>query len=46
MERTIEIQLKELREQIAVEIEAIKIEASLDNAIGMQIQAAKIARGK
>ena len=46
MEKTIEIQLQELREQLAVEIETIKIESSQHNAIGMQIQAAKIARGK
>lgn len=46
MEKTIEIQLKELREQIAVEIEAVQLEASRDNALGMQIKAAKIARGK
>lgn len=35
-----------LREQIARQIEAIEIEASKTNAIGMQILAAKIARGQ
>ena len=37
MEKTIEIQLQELREQIAQEIEAIEITASQDNALGMRI---------
>jgi len=45
MKKTIEIQIKEVREQIAKEIENIKIENSITNAIGMQILAAKIARG-
>lgn len=45
MEKTIEIQIKEIREQIAKDIESIKIENSITNAIGMQILAAKIARG-
>jgi hypothetical protein len=35
---------KQIREQIAQEIEAIEIEASKTNAVGMQILAAKIAR--
>ena len=35
---------KQLREQIAQEIEDIEIEASKTNAVGMQILAAKIAR--
>jgi hypothetical protein len=37
---------KELREQIAKEIEAIEIEGSITNAVGMQILAAKVARGQ
>jgi hypothetical protein len=37
---------KELREKIAKEIEAIDIEQSHTNAVGMKILAAKIARGK
>ena len=45
MEKTLEMHLNELREQIAKEIEAIEIENSITNAIGMQILAAKIARG-
>lgn len=45
MEKTLDIVIKELREQIAKEIEAIEIEASKTNAVGMQILAAKIARG-
>jgi hypothetical protein len=45
MEKTIEIIIKELREQIAKEIEAIEIEASKTNAVGIKILAAKIARG-
>ena len=36
---------KQLREKIAKEIEAIKIEASKTNAVGMQILAAGVARG-
>jgi hypothetical protein len=35
---------KQIREQIAQEIEAIEIEASKTNAVGMRILAAKIAR--
>jgi hypothetical protein len=45
MEKTIKIQINEVREQIAKEIESLKIENSVTNAIGMQILAAKIARG-
>jgi hypothetical protein len=45
MEKTQEIIIKEIREEIAKEIEAIQIEASKTNAVGMQILAAKIARG-
>jgi hypothetical protein len=36
---------KQIREQIAKEIEAIDIEASKTNAIGMKILAARVARG-
>ena len=35
-----------LREEIARAIEALPIEASKTNALGMQIAAAKIARGE
>jgi hypothetical protein len=35
-----------IREQIAQEIEAIPVEASTTNAVGMQLLAAGIARGK
>jgi hypothetical protein len=45
MQKTLKIQIKELREQIAKEIESIEIEQSKTNAVGMQILAAKIARG-
>lgn len=34
------------REDIAVEIESIEVRPSIENALGMQIMAAKIARGK
>ena len=37
---------KQIREQIAKEIEAIDIEASKTNAVGMKILAAMVARGK
>jgi len=37
---------KQLREKIAQEIEAIDIEASKTNGVGMQILAAKIARNQ
>ena len=36
---------QELREQIAKEIEAIEIRPSIENAVGMQMMAASIARG-
>lgn len=36
---------KDLREQIAKDIEAIEIQSSTTNALGMQILAAKVARG-
>jgi hypothetical protein len=45
MEKTLKIHIKELREQIAKDIEAIEIKNSIDNAVGMKILAAKIARG-
>ena len=35
-----------LREEIAREIEAISIEGSVTNAIGMRMLAAKVARGE
>ncbi len=37
---------KQIREQIAKDIEAIDIDQSHTNAVGMKILAAKIARGK
>jgi hypothetical protein len=37
---------KQIREQIAKEIEAINIDQSHTNAFGMKILAAKIARGQ
>ena len=37
---------QQLREKIAKEIEAVEIEDSKTNAIGMKILAAKIARGQ
>ena len=45
MEKTQSIIIQELREQIAQQIEAIEIEISKTNAVGMQILAAKVARG-
>ena len=45
MEKTLEIHIKELREEIAKSIETIEIENSITNAVGMQMLAAKIARG-
>ena len=44
MEKTLTIHIKEIKEQIAKEIEAIEIENSITNALGMKILAAKIAR--
>ena len=46
MEKTLDIIIKEVREKIAQEIEAIKIEDSQTNAVGMQIISAKVARGQ
>ena len=45
MEKTTEIIIKEIREQIAKDIESVDIESSKTNAVGMKILAAKIARG-
>ena len=36
---------KDLREKIAQEIESLVVETSIDNATGMKIRAALIARG-
>ena len=36
---------KDLREQIAKDIEAIEIQGSVTNAVGMQVLAARVARG-
>lgn len=38
--------VKAVREQIANEIEALQIETSVTNALGMRIMAASVARGK
>ena len=47
MKKTLEIHLKELREQIAKEIEAIDLGGSAQiNGVGMKILAAKVARGQ
>ena len=45
MEKTLEMHIEEIREQIAKEIEAIEIQNSITNALGMRILAAKVARG-
>jgi hypothetical protein len=45
VEKTLEMHIKEIREQIAKEIEAIEIQNSITNALGMRILAAKVARG-
>jgi|LakMenEpi03Aug12_release.lakeMendotaPanAssembly.Ray.scaffolds.fasta_scaffold4456459_1 tRNA(Ser,Leu) C12 N-acetylase TAN1 len=45
MEKTLEIHIKEIRSQIAKDIEAIEIKDSKTNAVGIKILAAKIARG-
>ena len=37
---------KDIREQIAKEIETLPIEDSVTNALGMRILAAKVARGE
>ena len=47
MEKTLEMHIAELREQIAKEIEQIDIgETAQLNAVGMRMIAAKVARGK
>jgi hypothetical protein len=38
--------VKAVREQIAKDIEAIEIQSSVTNALGMRIMAADVARGK
>jgi hypothetical protein len=45
MEKTLNIHIREVREQIAKEIESIEIKDSVENALGMKILAAKIAKG-
>jgi len=45
MEKTLYIHIKEIREQIAKEIEAIEIKDNTENAVGIKILAAKVARG-
>jgi hypothetical protein len=46
MEKTIKILMKEMREEIAKEIEAIDLGGNSQiNGIGMKIIAAKVARG-
>jgi hypothetical protein len=45
MEKTLDIHIKEIREQIAKEIESIEVKGSIENAVGMKILAAKVARG-
>ena len=46
MEKTLNIYIKEVREQIAKEIEAIDLGGSAQiNGVGMKILAAKVARG-
>jgi hypothetical protein len=45
MEKTIQILMKEMREQIAKEIEAIDLGGNAQvNGVGMRILAAKVAR--
>lgn len=45
MEKTLGIHINEIREKIAQEIEAIEIKSSIENAVGIKLLAAKIARG-
>jgi hypothetical protein len=45
MEKTLSIHMKEIREQIAKDIESIEIKDSIENAVGMRLLAAKVARG-
>ena len=44
MEKTLDIIIKEIREEIALSIEAIEIDQSHTNAVGVKILAANIAR--
>ena len=44
MEKTLEMHIRELREEIAKDIESIEIKDSIDNAVGMRMLAAKVAR--
>ena len=46
MEKTWEVKEKEIRENIAQAIEAIRVDSSVENAVGVKILAAKIARGQ
>jgi hypothetical protein len=46
MEKTLNIYIKEIRDQIAQEIESIEIEDSKTNALGMKTLAAQVARGE
>ena len=46
MEKTLNIHIQEIRDQIAQKIESIEIEDSKTNAIGMKILAAQVARGE
>jgi len=47
MEKTIQIVIKEIREAIAKEIEAIDLGGNAQiNGVGMKILAAKVARGQ
>jgi hypothetical protein len=45
MEKTLDMHIKEIREQIAKDIENLEIQDSVTNAVGMKILAARIARG-
>ena len=46
MEKTVQIVIKEIRESIAKEIEAIDLGGNAQiNGVGMKILAAKVARG-
>ena len=45
MEKTLDMHIQEIREEIAKKIEAIEIENSITKALGMRILAAQIARG-
>lgn len=46
MEKTLNIHIQEIRDQIAQKIESIEIEDSKTNALGMKILAAQVARGE